>query len=117
MFTTAIGVTRPWITWVAGLIVSTTPTRKPPTRTSLPGTRFDPFGTRALRSYVGTNGSPLLALYARKTLTITISVVTAPTRTGLATTEAVPRPRVMGRGGSRGPGSGRRPAAAGGSRP
>ena len=50
MFSTAIGVVLPLITCVPGLIVSTTPTRKPPTRTSLPGTRFDPFGTRALRS-------------------------------------------------------------------
>jgi hypothetical protein len=50
MFTTAIGTVFPCSICTPGLIVSTTPTRKPPTRTSLPGTRFEPFGTRALRS-------------------------------------------------------------------
>ena len=45
-----------------GTILSTTPTRKPPTRTSLPFTRFAPLGSCAHTSYVGTNGSPLFAL-------------------------------------------------------
>src|SRR4051812_45238236 len=66
--------------------------RNPPARTSSPLMRFDALGSCALRSYVGTNGRPLFALYARNTLTVATRIVTAPTRTGLATTEVAPRP-------------------------
>jgi hypothetical protein len=43
-------------------MLSTTPTREPPMRTSLPRTRFAAFGTTVFTSYVGTNGRPLFAL-------------------------------------------------------
>src|SRR4051812_41297346 len=92
MLTTAIARRLPAMSCVAGLIESTTPMRNPPVRTSSPVMRFDEFGSRALRSYVGTNGRPLFALYARNTLTVTTRIVTAPTRTGLATTDVAPRP-------------------------
>jgi hypothetical protein len=45
-----------------GVMAETTPTRKPPSRTSLPLTRFDPLESWTLTSVVGTNGSPLFAL-------------------------------------------------------
>ena len=63
---------------------STTPTRKPPARTSLPFTSLAAFGSSALSLYVGTNGRPWLALYEMNTAMIATSTVTAPIRTGLA---------------------------------
>src|SRR6185312_15065258 len=78
----------------------TTPTREPPERTSLPLTRFAPLETRTLTVVVGTNGRPLLALYARNTATVATSTVTAPIRIGLEAS-------FMGRGGSPGAPAGR----------
>ena len=78
-----------------GCIPETTPTRKPPERTSLPGTRFAPLARSTLSCVVGTNGRPEFALYARKTATTITSTVTAPTSTGLATTEARLRRTVL----------------------
>ena len=53
-------------TWPLGSLIGvsdcTTPIRKPPSRTSLPGTRSEPEATLTFSSRVGTNGSPLLAL-------------------------------------------------------
>ena len=43
-------------------ILSTTPTRLPPLRTSLPSTSDAAFGTSTLTWYVGTNGRPEFAL-------------------------------------------------------
>src|SRR5947209_19545517 len=85
-----------------GRKLSIKPTRNPPTRTSLPGTMSAPDGSCADKLYVGTNGNPLFALYARNTATNTTNVVTAPTNTGLATIDAVPLPRFMAPTGSRG---------------
>ena len=45
-----------------GSIESTTPTRVPPRRTSLPFTRLAALGTLTFSEYEGTNGRPLLAL-------------------------------------------------------
>jgi hypothetical protein len=81
----------------------TVPTREPPMRTSLPGTSAAALGTSALSEYVGTNGRPWFALYARKTATSSTSTVAAPMRTGLL---AIPAPerfliRIPSRRGSR----------------
>ena len=48
--------------WRSTSISSTEPTRVPPIRTSLPRTRLAALGVSALSEYVGTNGSPWLAL-------------------------------------------------------
>ena len=48
--TTAMAVSPPLTETTLGEIVSTTPTRKPPTRTSLPATSLLPVGSSALRS-------------------------------------------------------------------
>ena len=53
--------TRPADSWT-GFMSSTTPTRKPPERISLPLTRFWPLAKRTFSDVVGTNGRPLLAL-------------------------------------------------------
>jgi hypothetical protein len=45
-----------------GVIVSTTPMRKPPSRTSLPSTRFAPLGICTTSWRVGTKGRPAFAL-------------------------------------------------------
>ena len=47
---------------MTGAMSLTTPTRKPPERTSLPLMRLAPLETRTLSWRVGTNGRPLLAL-------------------------------------------------------
>ncbi len=48
--------------WRTGRASSITPTRLPPERISLPGTRLAPLGTRTFSCVVGTNGRPWLAL-------------------------------------------------------
>jgi hypothetical protein len=45
-----------------GFMSSTTPMRKPPERTSLPGTSSAPLAICTRSEVVGTNGRPLLAL-------------------------------------------------------
>ena len=45
-----------------GFMLAITPIRKPPSRTSLPTTRFEPLAMSTFSSLVGTNGSPVLAL-------------------------------------------------------
>ena len=82
-------------------IVRTTPILTPPSRTSEPLVIAAEFSARTRTSSVGANGSPLLALYARKTAITATSTVTAPTRAGLDAREVFGR-RVMGPGGSRG---------------
>ena len=47
---------------VTGARFSTTPTRNPPARTSLPFTRFEPLSICTLYWRVGTKGRPLFAL-------------------------------------------------------
>ncbi len=51
-----------WLGSITGCMSVTTPTRKPPERTSLPFTRLAPLETSTSSWRVGTNGSPLLAL-------------------------------------------------------
>ncbi len=70
--------------WETGVTSLTTPTRTPPMRTSLPGTSELALGTSAEMLYVGTNGRPEFALYARKTATTAIRTVIEPTIVGLA---------------------------------
>ncbi len=60
-FTWSLAVTLPSL-YACGSILSMIPTRSPPTRTSLPVTRFDAFGSSSQMLYVGTNGRPLFAL-------------------------------------------------------
>ena len=47
---------------VTGSIFVTIPTRKPPSRTSLPSIRFEPSPMSTFSSRVGTNGRPRLEL-------------------------------------------------------
>ena len=51
----------PPLSWT-GFMSSTTPTRKPPERISLPLTRFCPLAKRTFSVVVGTNGRPWFAL-------------------------------------------------------
>ena len=74
-------------------IVRTTPILTPPSRTSEPLVIAAEFSARTRRSSAGVNGSPLLALYARKTATTATSTVTAPTRAGLDASEVFGRRR------------------------
>lgn len=72
----------------------TNPTRRPPSRTWLPAVSAEPLGLSKISCLVGTNGSPLLALYDRNTATTATSKVTAPTSTGLSESECIWRRRV-----------------------
>src|SRR6476646_1009584 len=69
----------------------TRPMRKPPSRTSLPTVRSAPLAMSTLSSLVGTNGRPLLAVYARNTAISSTRTVTAPIRIGFAKAERVLR--------------------------
>ena len=60
-FRSSFAETVPLLFWM-GVILSTTPARKPPIRTSLPRTRLAPLGTSAVSRYVGTHGNPAFAL-------------------------------------------------------
>ena len=57
----SLAITEP-LSCCTGVILSTTPTRRPPMRTSLPFTRLVARGTSAVRRYVGTHGRPWFAL-------------------------------------------------------
>src|SRR2546421_6228245 len=77
---------------VTGWRSSTTPTRKPPARTSLPLTRLEPLSICSLYWRGGTKGRALLGLLARKTAPITTSGGAAPTSTRVGTIEEGGRP-------------------------